>query len=141
MILQKHIIDNTDRTDMAKFYEALKVLPCGRYEVYTCSTTPTRSDRQRKYYFGVVVSLISSHTGYSKEEVNELLKLKFNLKEIQDIDGKWIKFGGSIEKERKGRVEEIYAAIRQWAAENMDLSIPEPHEVPNSEYVKLDNEG
>lgn len=139
-ILQKHILDNTNRADLEKFYKELKALSCNRYELYICSVLPTRSPPQRKYYFGYLVKEIANHCGLTKEHTNEVLKLKFNLKEIQDTDGKWVKYGGSIEREKRGRVEEIYAQIRQWAAQDLNLQLLEPNEVVNDQWVYLANE-
>lgn len=140
MILQKHLLDNTERGDLEAFYKSLKALPCGRYEVYICSQKPTRSAAQRKYYFSVLVSRISDFWGYSKDQVNEILKFRFNKREVELPDGTWVKHGASIEREKRGRVEEIYAEIRQWATESMALDLPEPNEVSNAEYVKAANE-
>ena len=38
---------------------------------------PQRSGQQSKYYWGVIVEMISQHTGYTPEEVHELLKQRF----------------------------------------------------------------
>ncbi len=139
-ILNKHLLDNTDRATMEVFFKDLKALPCGRYEIYTCSIAPTRSPGQRKYYFKVICGRISEFWGYSKDQVNEILKFRFNKKEVELPDGSWVKHGASIEREKVKRVEEIYAEIRQWAAESMALDLPEPNEVSNEEYVLSDNE-
>lgn len=37
----------------------------------------TRSIQQSRYYWGVVVELIAEHTGYTPEEIHEVLKAKF----------------------------------------------------------------
>jgi hypothetical protein len=36
-----------------------------------------RTDRQSRYYFGVVVPLIAEHCGYDKQEMHELLAMRF----------------------------------------------------------------
>ena len=36
-----------------------------------------RTDRQSRYYFGVVVPLIAEHCGYEKDEMHELLAMRF----------------------------------------------------------------
>jgi hypothetical protein len=42
-----------------------------------------RTDRQSRYYFGVVVPLIGEHCGYDKQEMHELLAMRF-LREADD---------------------------------------------------------
>lgn len=140
MILQKHKLDNSSRSDLEGFYKALKGLPWGNYEVYICAEKPTRSERQRKYYFGVIVHILSEHTGYSKWEMNEQLKDYFNPKNIKDINGRWKTIGGSIEAEKRTKCEEIFERIRQWAFDTLNVVIPLPEKVPNEMYVKLANE-
>ncbi len=36
-----------------------------------------RSSRQNRYYFGVVVPFIAEHCGYEKDEMHELLAMRF----------------------------------------------------------------
>jgi hypothetical protein len=89
-----------------------------------------RSRNQRAYYFGVIVKMLADQTGYSKDEMNELLKLKFNNKVlILGGAGQGTTIGMSIENEKTDRVEEIYRDIREWAFEFFGLSIPEPNQV------------
>lgn len=37
----------------------------------------TRTNRQNRYYWGVVLELIAHHTGYLPEDVHEIMKSKF----------------------------------------------------------------
>ena len=46
-----------------------------------------RSDNENRYYRGVAIKLISEHTGYSDDEVHELLKSMF-LKDHLIIEAK-----------------------------------------------------
>jgi hypothetical protein len=81
-----------------------------------------RSQLQNRYYWGVVVDLISQHTGYSPEELHELLKAKFLPKKLSvcngigEIQGEFV-IGGSTTK---------LNTIKQWAAESLDVVIPDP---------------
>ena len=83
----------------------------------------TRSNPQNKYYFGVVVDMISEETGNEPEETHELLKLKF-LKSMgkantTQLDTK--EFNIYIEK------------IQRWAAQELSCVIPDPNEKTDKE--------
>ncbi len=36
-----------------------------------------RSEKQSRYYFGVVIAVIADHLGYEKDELHELLAMRF----------------------------------------------------------------
>jgi len=76
----------------------------------------TRSNPQNKYYFGVVVDMISEETGNEPEETHELLKLKF-LKPMGKANTTQLdtrEFNLYIEK------------IQRWAAIELGCIIPDP---------------
>ena len=55
------------------------------YKCERCGYSPSgkqRSNQQSRYYWGIVVQILSEHTGFTKDEVHELLKRKF-LKDIR----------------------------------------------------------
>ncbi len=49
--------------------------------------TKTRTDRQSRYYFGVVVPLIAEHCGYEKDEMHDCLAMRFLRIEDDPITG------------------------------------------------------
>lgn len=76
----------------------------------------TRSNPQNKYYFGVIVDMISQETGNEPEETHELLKLKFlkpmGKQNTTQLDTR--EFNLYIEK------------IQRWAAQELSMVIPDP---------------
>lgn len=91
----------------------------------------TRSQQQNAYYWGVVVELISEHTGYSPDEVHDLLKALFIPKRLAVQDGNGeihgeIVIGGSTRQMNKVEFGEYMETIRRWAAETLDVVIPDP---------------
>ena len=83
-----------------------------------------RSNPQNRYYWGVCVEIISDHTGFTPEEIHEVLKHKF-----------------LTPKERMG--QQIYPnttqldtrefnlyieKIQRWASESLGLVIPDPNQ-------------
>jgi len=87
-----------------------------------------RSLNQNNYYFGVVVEILSGHTGYTAEEMHEILKYKFlkTIKVIPDKEG--MPYIKSTTKLNTGEFEEYLAKIKQWAAQELDVFIPDPND-------------
>jgi hypothetical protein len=90
-----------------------------------------RSQPQNRWYWGCIIDLLSEHTGYSPEELHELLKAKFLPKKLAVCDGNGVirgefVIGGSTTKLNKNDFGEYCERIRQWAAETLDVVIPDP---------------
>lgn len=98
------------------------------------STDPKqRSNNQNRYYYGVCIRLLCEHTGYTPEEVHEVLKHKFLRKTL------WIQHNHEGVKEmteitrstislKTKEFEEYLTSIRQWASLCLGVNIPEPNE-------------
>jgi hypothetical protein len=87
-----------------------------------------RSSQENKYYWSVPVTLISEHTGYTPDEVHEFLKLKF-LSKIIVMVGKDERIPRSSTELSTLEWEKWMTEIREWAAQELSLSIPLPKEV------------
>lgn len=100
----------------ARFTPFLQSLEGKRIELVLREKRDLRSVDQNAYYFGVVIRMISETTGFSEEETHEELKKRFN--------------GGKSTTGMKTQEFEGYLAeIKRWAAEFLDLPIPDPHMV------------
>jgi hypothetical protein len=91
----------------------------------------TRSIEQNRYYWGVVVELISEHTGYTPDEMHDVLKALFIPKRLALQDGNGvvqneIVIGGSTRTMNKLEFGDYIESIRRWAAETLDVVIPDP---------------
>lgn len=91
----------------------------------------TRSVAQNRLYWGVYCAVLSEHTGYSKDELHELLKAKFLPKKmaLADANGEITEefvIGGSTTRLNKIEFGEYLRQIQQWAAEELDVVIPDP---------------
>lgn len=107
----------------------------GRVEVTVEKAQSRRSLNQNAYYWGVVVKLISEHTGYEQEEVHALLKQMFNPKEMPVRD-KWgfeneARVGASTSQLSTLDFEVYLERIRRWAAMTLGVVIPDPGESVN----------
>lgn len=65
----------------------LKLKPGTPVEVSLKRWRQKRSDRQSRYYFGLVVPLIAEHCGYDKQEMHELLAMRFLRIEDDPVTG------------------------------------------------------
>lgn len=87
-----------------------------------------RSIDENAYYWKVVVGLISEHTGYTPDEVHEFLKLKF-LSKIIVMAGKDERIPRSSTSLSTLEWEKWMTEIREWAAQELSLVIPEPNQI------------
>lgn len=90
-----------------------------------------RSLNQNAWYWGVIVELLSEHTGYTPDEMHEALKAKFIPKRLAIQDGNGVikddlVIGGSTTGMNKSEFGEYCESIRRWAAEDLGLDIPDP---------------
>jgi hypothetical protein len=103
-------------------------------EISVTRLRAARSILQNRYYFGVVVRLLSEHTGYSVDEIHDILKAKFLPKElaVTNSNGTIVDafvIGGSTRQLSTTEFADYCARIQQWAAESVGVVIPDPHEV------------
>jgi hypothetical protein len=91
----------------------------------------TRSLAQNSWYWAGVIGTISDYTGYTPEEVHEFCKAKFLPRKVTLADKhgevvEEITIGRTTTKLNKVEMGEYIEAIRAWAAETLDLNIPNP---------------
>jgi len=91
-----------------------------------------RSLPENKYYWGVVIEILSQETGYTKEDMHEVLRRMF-LKEISHIKGKSdkiieVEFSRSTASLKVWEFEEYLENIRTWASSDLGVIIPSPNE-------------
>lgn len=93
----------------------------------------SRSVAANAWYWGVIIQVISEHTGYTPDEVHEFLKAKFIPKRLAIANGNGevvdeYVLGGSTRKMNTIEFSEYCTQIQQWAAETLDCYIPSPDE-------------
>lgn len=91
----------------------------------------TRSINQNRWYWGCVVKAVADHTGYTPKEVHEIYKALF-LPRVVAIEGARgnvvaeFEVGGSTRQLNKLEFGEYCEQIREWAASELDVHIPDP---------------
>ena len=91
--------------------------------------TKSRSEAQNNYYWGVVIKILSEETGFSADEMHEVLKNMFLVKVREDLKGRTFPVGVSTTKLTTAEFEEFLAKVREWASIELNCYIPEPNEV------------
>ena len=86
-----------------------------------------RSNNQNRYYWGVVLSVLSQHTGHTQDELHEILKYKFN-RQFVELGGKHYPVGGSTTELETIQFEEYLEKVRLWAVTELGCEIPLPNE-------------
>lgn len=84
-----------------------------------------RSDRQNRYWWGVVVATLAQHCGYSPDEMHEALKHKFLSQD--DLQRGLVRIG-STAKLDTAAFAELVDRVVLWAAEDLGVIIPLPEQ-------------
>lgn len=87
-----------------------------------------KSNKQNRYYRGIVVKIIAQHCGYSQERAHGALLMKF-FKQIDPKNGAEYIRSTKLDQWKTIEWEEKMSEIRQWASEFLCLYIPKPNEV------------
>lgn len=100
----------------------------GDVEVVVSKPQSKRSIQQNRYLWGVAYKLICEHTGNNKKDIHEFLLNKFAPRKYIEIEGKT-----EIVTKRSSKMSKIdfmnyKESIQQWAAEVLELYIPDPEE-------------
>jgi len=90
-----------------------------------------RSDQQNRYYWAVVVPMVQHGimdlgTELTKEETHDFLKARFNYSEIASTEGELMQVPRSTTILNKAAFSEYIAKIQQFAAEFLNVVIPDP---------------
>jgi hypothetical protein len=110
---------------------ALKRMRDGEVFISIIPKRAARSQQQNRWYWGVVVELLSDHTGYTPDEIHEVLKAKFLPKRLSvsdgngEIKGEFV-IGGTTARLDKVAFGEFCESVRQWAADELGVVIPDP---------------
>jgi len=116
--------------DQQKWEEYQKTLH-GTVEIIVKHPQSLRTLQQNRYYWGVIVELISQHTGYAKEETHEILKAKFLSREVI-VKEERIRYARSTTTLTTKQFNEYIEEIKEWAFNTFNLIIPEPEDVYDS---------
>lgn len=116
----------------ARLKQALKgSRPCDVNVVFE-RLSATRSPRQNRAYWGVTVEALSTYTGYTKDEIHELIKARFLTKKLLVAHAdtgevvEEITIGTSTARLEKMPFSELMRQVQEWAATELGFVIPDP---------------
>ena len=96
----------------------------GRVELIVKRPRKDRSQKENKYYWAVIIQMISDELGYTPEEAHEALKFHFLRDESRKLPT--VKSTADLSTVE---FESYLSQIRQWASAEMGIYIPLPNEV------------
>jgi len=104
-----------------------------KYEEKTVVITVREQKKRRSlnlnaYYWSVVVKLLSDNTGYSKDEMHEVLKSMF-LRTRYKLNGVWVDSTKSTTKLNNKEMIEFIDEVKRFASKDLGCFIPDPNEV------------
>lgn len=106
--------------------EEVKRLDGQDVRVWVTKDTRTRTPKQNRYYWGVVIKMLADHTGYTKEEMHEAMKNTYLGRRFIEFNGKEVELSKSTKDIDTKEMSEYTERVRQFAAEFLALNIPDP---------------
>lgn len=88
-----------------------------------------RSDNQNRYYWGVIIKILSDEFGFEPDEMHEVLKQKFLVAETLRIGKEDFIITKPTHNRNTTEFEDYLSHIRTWASTEMGIFIPEPNSV------------
>ncbi len=123
------ITDFSNETEKKKLYGILKSVKPVKYLVKLSKYRKQRSMPQNKYYWGVVLEILSDCTGFTPEEMHHVLKAKFNpVQKTFKATGETFLMGKSTTELNTEEMEKYLEQIRIFAVQELDCLIPLPNE-------------
>ncbi len=110
-----------------RFYSYLGSLEGQKVEVVVRKRRSKRSDQQNRYWWGVVIQMLSDHCGYTPQDMHDTVKCMFLSSNEKDEFG-LIKIGSTASLS-KDEFSLLTNKVVRWAAENLSLYIPDPNQV------------
>lgn len=112
----------------SKLFDHLKTLS-DVYKIEIKKDKEKRSGNQNRYYWGVVIQMISEHTGFFPDEAHELLKQKFlSYDKAFKSTGEAFTISRSTTDLDTWEFENYLEQCRIFAAVEIEIVIPLPNE-------------
>lgn len=109
--------------DPSRYLVRLSSLEGKRIELTVRKQRETRSDNQNRYYWGVIIAILSEHCGYTTDEMHDALKFKFL--SDRNADDKGLVKMRSTAKLSTDEFIQYTNQIVMWAAQEMNVYIPD----------------
>lgn len=104
----------------------------GKYILLVQKAKEKRSLAQNRYYWGIVIKMLSDYTGFTSQEMHQVLG--DNLWSYEKDGRKFIK---STTEMNTAEFAANIDAARLFAQDNIGIYIPEPNEITNEVWMTL----
>jgi len=115
------------RENLKRVIDAIDLTKKPFLEVIIKTYRKKKSWEQDKYLHGVVYKIISDFTGYTEDELHDLLKPQFLEPKIVEVGGFRSKVYSTKGKDTK-EMAEFTEKVCRWAAMELGVYIPKPGE-------------
>jgi hypothetical protein len=123
------VVDMSKEAEKKRLYNILKKLKPVKYVLDIKQFRKKRSNRQNRYYWGVIIDILSKETGFFPDEMHELLKRKFlPVEKTIKQTGETVIVGSTTTELDTFEGEQYFEQIRIWALTELDILIPMPGE-------------
>lgn len=109
-----------------KYLVQLSALNGEKIELVIRKKRNPRSMRQNSFYWGVVIEILADHLGYTPEEMHAALKIHFLRFRSEQSPLISVKSTTALSAEE---FNEYVNQIVMWAAKDLNVYIPDPHQV------------
>ena len=107
----------------ANFERWLMTLEGQRVTIEVKKFRKNRTDAQNRFWWGVVIDILSKHTGYEPEEMHDAIKIKF-----MPVERAGLIAGKSTARLTTIEFMELIERVQRWAAQDLQCYIPDPSE-------------
>lgn len=128
--------------DRNLFNEEIKTLDESKEYIITIKKKQKiRSNRQNRYYFGIVLPLVlrglrnAGFDVHSKEDAHDIVKCKFLKVDIENDSGEFITSFKSTKEMSTQEFKEFIDNVQYWASEYLNEYIPSPNESQDIEFI------
>jgi ribosomal protein L39E len=122
------LTDFNCKSSKGKLFDQLKLLKPVPYWIEIKEDKDKRSNRQNRYFHGVMLPILSEHTGYTTNEIKALLKgmfLTYTI-ELKGLEFELIKSTSDLDTKE---MEEFLEKCRMFSAMELDCQVPLPGEM------------
>lgn len=111
--------------DRQSFQSRIKFIGNGKFFLHISKDRPSRSTQQNRYLWGCVYDLMSKDTGYTADEIHQIMAEMFL---GYEKNGK--RFVRSTTTLSTVEMEDYLEKVRRFAATDLNIFIPLPNEAP-----------
>lgn len=108
-----------------QFARLLASMRQGPVSVDVAIARSRHSQKARGYYRGVVLKLVSEHTGYDPNELHELFKRMFTEPILREVCGKQVEFWTTAEDDSQ-EFFDFVEACRRFSLTDLGVETPDP---------------